>query len=80
MNDMEVEELVVAVLELDEAAADYDTIEQALYDKFEVTFEQFKAIAELLMDYTIPAETGVRRTLCVGFVKDGAFIVKKELN
>ena len=44
MDWMDAEELAVAVLKLDEETADSDKIEQAIFDKFECSFEQFHKI------------------------------------
>ena len=77
MDWMDAEELAVAVLKLDEETADSDKIEQAIFDKFECSFEQFHKIAEALMPFTIPAKAAISGESFHGFVKDGAFISKQ---
>lgn len=77
MDWMETEELAIVVLGLDENDdPDSVTIEQAMFDKFEISLEQFQAVAEALLPFTIPAKTALGNEVCNGFVKDGAFIVK----
>lgn len=53
-------------------------IEQGLYDKFEISTEQFHKVVEALLPYTIPAKTALTGSVCHGFVDDGCFIVKGE--
>lgn len=75
----DIEELAVAVLGLNEDDdPDSDTIEQAIYDKFECDFNVFHKIVESLIDFTIPAKSALTETVFNGFVKDGMFIVKCE--
>lgn len=73
---MDAEELAVAMLALDEETADSSAIEDALYEKFEVSFEQFHKIAEALLPFTIPAKAAISGETFHGFVKDGAFIAR----
>jgi hypothetical protein len=77
MDWMDAEELAAVVLGLGD---DYDSdkVEKALWEKFEVSFEQFHQIAEALMPLTIPAVTALGGETCCGFVKDGAFIAKMK--
>lgn len=79
MNWMDAEELAVAVLGMDEKTADSDAIEQAVADKFEISMEQFKMVAEALMPFTVPGRTAVTGEEFHGFVKDGSFICKQPL-
>ncbi len=79
MNWMDAEELAVSVLGLDEETANSDTIEQAVFDKFEISMEQFQAVAEALMPFTIPAKAAISGEYFNGFVKDGAFICKQSV-
>lgn len=77
MDWMETEELAIVVLGLNEDDdPDSDTIEQAMFDKFAISLEQFQAVAEALMPLTIPAKAAISGEAFIGFVKDGAFIVK----
>lgn len=77
MDWMETEELAIVVLGLNEDDdPDSDTIERAMFDKFEISLEQFQAVAEALMPLTIQAKAAISGETFNGFVKDGAFIVK----
>ena len=76
MDMMDAEELAIAVLKLDEETSDSDKIEQAIFNKFDCSFEQFHKIAEALMPFTIPANVALSSDVYCGFVKDGAFIAK----
>jgi len=73
---MDAEKLAVAVLGLDEETADSDIIEQAMFDKFDISMEQFQYVAEALMPFTIPATAAISGESFSGFVKDGSFICK----
>ena len=75
MHWTEAEELAGAMLGMDDEA-DSDAIEQALADKFEISFEAFHKIAEALLPFTVPAQAALSGESFHGFVKDGAFIVK----
>lgn len=77
MQWFEAEELAVAVLGYcDDDELDSDTIEQKIFEKFEISLEQFQKVAEALMPFTIPAQAAISGNSFNGFVKDGAFIVK----
>lgn len=77
MDWMEAEELAVAVLGYcEDDELDSDTVEQKMFEKFEISMEQFQAVAEALMPLTIPANAAISGEAFNGFVKDGAFIVK----
>ena len=79
MDWMDAEELAVAVLGLDEKTADSSAIEDALFDKWEISFEQFHKVAEALMPFTIPAKAAISGEAFNGFVKNGAFICKQPV-
>lgn len=79
MHWIDAEKLAVAVLGLDEEAADSDIIEQAVFDKFEISMEQFQHVAEALMLFTIPAKAAISGEYFNGFVKDGSFICKQAV-
>lgn len=79
MNWMDAEELAVAVLGMDEDTANSDTIEQAIFDKFEISMEQFEAVASALMSFTIPAKAALSGEVFQGFVMDGAFICRQPM-
>jgi hypothetical protein len=77
MNWVEAEDLAIAVLGLNEDDdPDNDTIEQAMFEKFEISMEQFQQVADALMPFTIPVKAAISGESFHGFVKDGAFIVK----
>lgn len=78
LDHWDVEELAATILGVEET--DYsETLDEALYDKFDVSFEQFHKIVEALVDYTIPAKSALTDATYKGFIKDGAFIVKGEV-
>lgn len=76
MDWMDAEELAVAVLGLDEETAGMEEIENALFEKFECSFDQFHQISEALMPFTIPATVAISGESFHGFVKDGAFLAR----
>lgn len=80
MNDLDAEELAIKLLGLPEHS-DYDTIEMAIYKRFEVEFYQFRDIAESLIPFTVTARSAMGNGLYQGFVdtKDNCFIVKQEV-
>jgi hypothetical protein len=79
MDWMDAEELAVVVLGMDEETADSNAIEQALYERFDISMEQFHKVAEALMPFTIPAQTLISGEFFKGFAKDGAFICKQRV-
>ena len=80
MDWMDAEELAIAVLGIDEETdPDSNTIEAALFDKFDCSFEQFHQIAEALMPFTISVKSPLTGTVYCGFVKDGMFIAKQPV-
>jgi len=79
MDWMDAEELAVAVLGLDEETANSDTIEEAVFNKWEISMEQFHKVAEALMPFTIPAQAAISGKSFQGFVKDSAFICKQPV-
>jgi len=76
---MDAEKLAVAVLGLDEDTQDSHIIDQALFDKFEISMEQFQHVAEAIMPFTIPAKAAISGEYFNGFVKDGSFICKQPV-
>ncbi len=75
----DVEELAATILGLDEATADSNAIEQALADRYEISFENFQEIVEALMPLTLPAKAAISGEWFQGFVKDGVFIIKQPI-
>ena len=76
MNDYE--GLARAVLGLPEDAY----VEQDLMEKFDLDIYQFRDIVDALIPFTVPADVGGCRgePMVQGFVRDGAFIVRRELD
>ena len=79
MTWMDAEELAMHVLGLDENAADDVDFDDLMYDKFEISMEQFHKIAEALSDFTVPMQAGISGKMFRGFVKDDYFITKDEV-
>lgn len=79
MTWMDAEELAMYVLGLDENAADDVDFDDLMYDKFEISMEQFHKIAEALSDFTVPMQAGISGKMFRGFVKDDYFITKDEV-
>ena len=50
-----------------------------MYDKFEISMEQFHKVAEALSAFTVPMQAGISGKMFRGFVKDGYFITKDEV-
>jgi hypothetical protein len=78
INWHDVEDLAALVLGLEDDAQS-DAIERELWDKLEISFEDFQNIVEVLLPFTIPAKSPLTDTVYHGFVNDGAFVVKAEL-
>lgn len=78
MNMYEAEELAIAVLGLCENS-ESDDIENAIFNRFDVDLSTFTDIAQALIPFTTPAQAAITGKMYQGFVKDNAFIVKKEL-
>lgn len=78
MRHYETLELVARVLGIDPDADDFDenAMEQALYDKYEISLEHFEKVAELLIPFTVPA-MGMLDIMYQGYVYDNAFITKQ---
>ena len=75
----DLDDLAIAALGLLEDA-DSDTIETALAEKLDCSFEQFEAVIEAVIGFTIPAQAAVSGEAFKGFVKDSAFIIKVPAN
>ena len=73
----DITDLALAVLGLDDDAS-FEVVEQALADKFEISFENFEAIVKALIPFTIPARAALSGDLYHGFVRDGWFILKES--
>lgn len=75
MDWMDAEELAAAVLGIGENY-DSEQIEDAIFEKFDVSFDQFHKIAEALICFTPTVTTALGGEICHGFVKDGVLIAK----
>jgi len=75
---VDAEELAVAMMALDEETADSDTIEQALADNFDISFEQFHKIAEQLIKFTPVQVSPLTEAKYCGFVDvTGTYFIAK---
>jgi hypothetical protein len=74
----DVEELAREILNLSEEA-DTDTIEEVMFDEYDISIDSFQSIVERLVEFTIPAQTAITGEWYLGFVKDGDFIVKVKV-
>lgn len=81
MHHYEAEELAARIAGIDpDKDNDYDAkAEQWLGEKWQISMEQFKEIAEALIPFTIPARTAITNELAQGFIHDGAFICKQPV-
>lgn len=81
MDYLETLELAALVCGVDSWADDFDEseIDQLLYDKFEISFENFEKVASELIKLTPAVETALGGNKYRGFVHDGAFVVKEEV-
>ncbi len=77
----DVEELASVVLGITDAQRDDDDdfVENAIYEKFGISLDQFGYVVETLIPYTIPAQSALSNKAYQGFVDGNAFIVKVEL-
>lgn len=75
---MDVEELAREMLGLD-SDADSNQVEEALAEKLEVSFDSFHRIVEMLTPLTPPARAALSGNIFHGFIKDGVFLVKAEV-
>ena len=75
MSEVDAESLVTTVLGISEDSS-VDALDDALAEGFGVSFDQFRAVAEALLPYTVPARAAVTDECFHGFVADGMFIVK----
>jgi hypothetical protein len=76
MNLKEGMKLAKAILRLDEDSVDIVAIEQALEERYGVSFDGFMKVTEALMPFTIPAMAEKSREYFHGFVKDSRFICR----
>jgi len=54
-------------------------VDDMLYEKYEVSFDQYFAIVKDLIKFTSITETALLKTKCQGFINGNEFIVKQEI-
>lgn len=74
----EIEELAIHLCGLSEDA-ESDDIEEALYDKFELSFDQLRKLAALLVPLCMVAESPLSKKVYRGFGANGTWLAKQEL-
>lgn len=85
MLHWEIEELACKACGLSEEETDEainnGTIDDLLYDKYEICFEQYVKIVTDLIKFTLPAEAALTDETYQGFVnlETNSFIVKKKM-
>lgn len=72
---IDAEELAKAILKLD-SNADSQEIEDQLFEKFEISFDQFHQLVEVLAKYTPIGQTAVMGNLFRGFIHNDNILVK----
>lgn len=81
MDILDTEELIAKVMGLtDEQMNDDPDYDQLIYDKFGVDVDQFSAIAQALMNFTMAIESPLTKKKYQGFVdvSEQCFICKQE--
>ncbi|MCL2656111.1 MAG: hypothetical protein FWD62_01610 [Betaproteobacteria bacterium] len=73
----DIEDLAKLITGLHEES-DYNDVEVALENKLNIGFDQFCAVVEALVPYTIPARAAISGDVFKGFVNDGWFVVKVQ--
>lgn len=59
--------------------ADSDAVEQALFDKFEISSENFHKLMQHLVPYCMVAQSPLTQTVYQGFAHDGTWHLKQPL-
>lgn len=82
LHPFDTEELAAHLCDLDYDEIDADTsiIEEALYNKYELSLEKFHDLVDKLIDMIDVGKSPVTDKVYKGFTKDGAWIVKKEID
>jgi hypothetical protein len=76
------EDLALKVCGLDtNQDAGYAEAEEALWDKYEISFESFEKLITDLLPYTVKSKSEITDTTRFGFVdhEEGVYILKAEL-
>lgn len=76
MDEFEAEKLAIEVLGLSEKYLRVGTVEHALHMSLDVTLEQFRAVADALLPFTLPGASMLTGELFHGYVKNDEFVVK----
>ena len=78
LYDFESEEFAGILCGLPEGA-DSDAVEQALFEKFEISSENFHKLMQHLVPYCMVAKSPVTDTVYQGFAHDGMWHLKQPL-
>lgn len=82
VDEFEAQELAGAILGIDEdddRGVEYEeAIEQALFNKYDVTLEDYTTIVQDLMDKLTVACSPITDKVYIGFSEPGMWLVKKE--
>jgi len=54
-------------------------VDYLFFEKYEIDFDQFSRTVKLLMDYTVQTTSSLTGTSYKGFVHNGSYIIKKEV-
>ena len=73
----DVEELVADILGVDGWSD--DTLDELLWERHEISFEDFEKMVNLLIRYTPAQQSPLTGTLYHAFVKNGVALVKKPV-
>ena len=80
----EIEELVCIVCGKNEDEIEdiinSDGVDDLLYQKYEISFEQYYNIVKDLIDFTPVIQTELTKSFYRGFVNNDRFIVKKQVD
>jgi hypothetical protein len=78
MNSLDAENLACIAAGIEEYS-EYEDIDAALYEKFDVDLEQFTKIAEALLILTPLVETAIGGDVVHAFVKENIIIARRNL-
>lgn len=78
VEDFDLEELARAMLDLDDDD-DFDAIDQALFDEYNIDFDNFSKLINTLYPMMDVGESLLTKRRYVGFSKEGVMTVKKEI-
>ncbi len=74
----DIEDLARLICGIDEDDENAD-VDEALFEKFEVSFDSFAKLIEKLIDHTPEAAATLSNKIYTGFVNRDCFIIKKEV-